>query len=96
MIFVFGCLSAQQTLFPNDFVSSEGIVNSKERPLRDGLCRDGLWYFAPVEKAGQLSKEKLTAPVIPISVDWEASAIKIPSPGNANNFATDDGRGVNL
>jgi beta-galactosidase len=93
MVFVCERLSAQQTLFPDDFAPSEDFVKPQERPVRDGLCLNGLWHFAPVEKANQLPKEKLTDPVMPVSFEWDAAAIKIPSPWNVNNFATDDGSG---
>jgi len=81
---------AQKTKFRSDFAPSESIVKPMERPYRDAVCLNGKWDFSPVDNAGKLSKDKITNPDMPDASSWENTPVKVPSPWNVNNFATDN------
>jgi hypothetical protein len=90
---IFNSSVAQQTLFPADFAPTQTLIKPQEKPYRDAVCLNGSWKFSPVEHADRISKEKLTHPDYPSSPVWDSTPLKIPSPWNVNNFATDNGSG---
>ncbi len=78
-------IHAQKKEYAYVFNPIKGMVNDVEKPFRKELCLSGKWQFMPVYDTLVNTLDK------PKEFLWETTPIKIPSPWNVNNFATDDG-----
>jgi hypothetical protein len=70
-----------QVLFPRAFAPQDGLVSQYETPARADLCLNGNWQFQGTEDT---TVPESAAPQLG---DWDAVAIKIPSPWNVNAFS---------
>jgi hypothetical protein len=83
-------LLAQKTTFKADFAPTENIVKPQEGLYRTALCLNGSWKFYPIDNITSKDKEKIMHPAYPLHANWETRPIKVPSPWNVNNFATEN------
>lgn len=74
-----------QNKYKHVFNPMKGLVHESETPFREELCLNGKWQFMPVFK-NDLDQFKK-----PLSFDWDAVPLKVPSPWNINSFAEGDG-----
>ena len=82
-------LLAAGTVFPYPFAPSEGFTNVLERPYRDEICLNGYWEFQAVPVPEGWERGRGQAPELSRPTgDWDAVRIKVPSPWNANDFAS--------
>ena len=77
-------ITAQQTYY-HVFNPMGGFVNETEKPFRDELCLNGKWRFMPVVETDIAKFTK------PVSFNWDAVPLKVPSPWNANSFSKGEG-----
>lgn len=80
---------ARQITFNADFAPTARAVAAPEIPFRDAVSLNGSWQFKPVADAGNLSKAQIRNPDYPNASKWESTPVKVPSPWNVNNFATE-------
>jgi len=76
---------SKEIVFEKPFAPQDGLVSQYENPARAEICLNGRWQFQGTEDT--------TVPVAapPPLGDWDAVAIKIPSPWNVNAFSMDGG-----
>ena len=72
-------------LFPRPFAPPDGLVSKYENPARAEICLNGSWQFQGTEDT---TVPESAAPQLG---NWDAVAIKIPSPWNVNAFSMDGG-----
>lgn len=80
---------AQQVMFKADFAPTAPAVSAPEAVFRDAVSLNGFWQFKPADQSGGLSKIQITNPEYPDANNWEGTPVKVPSPWNVNNFATE-------
>jgi beta-galactosidase len=74
--------------FNRELAPHDGVVAGVEKPLRGGVCLNGLWEFQAVDSPQALDpKQEMPLP----GSAWDKTQIKIPSPWNVNSFSLGDG-----
>ena len=81
---------AQQITFTSTFAPTAAEIAEPEMPFRDAVSLNGSWKFNPVDDAVKLSKQQIKYPVYPGDDHWESTPLKVPSPWNVNDFATEN------
>lgn len=86
---------AQMVRFNAPFAPSDNYLNRTEQPYRQSICLNGLWRFAPCELPASFKEGVDPAPDLPpfAANDLDKTPIRIPSPWNANAFASQNGLG---
>ncbi len=79
------CLFSKEIVFEKPFAPQDGLVSHYENPARAEICLNGRWQFQGTEDT------TVPAAAAPQLGDWDAVAIKIPSPWNVNAFSMDGG-----
>jgi beta-galactosidase len=81
--------------FGGEFAPQEGLVATPEKPLRADICLNGSWQFQPVALPQGFKEGFDKAPELPLPANdkWQQTAVKVPSPWNANSFANEKGLG---
>ncbi len=74
-----------QQAYNHVFNPIKGMVNEVEKPFREELSLNGRWQFMPVYEEDISRFQK------PVSFEWDAVPLKVPSPWNVNSFAEGNG-----
>ena len=77
-------LPAEGVRFDRAFAPEGGLVSRYEEPWRQEICLNGRWKFQGDQNT-QVPRAVATPPG-----DWDATAIKIPSPWNVNTFSMEE------